>query len=196
MRLLIDERVPGSAQTRVLLVDDQVIVGESIRRMLSVYEDLVLMHVRQPSEVFRAAAQIRPTVILLDLNLGGVAGLDVLEALLKNEQTATIPVVIMSSTEGALVKHEAFHMGASDYVVKLPDELELIARLRAHSRSYAVTRERDALLAELEQARAELEERARELDRLSRIDGLTGIANRRAFDEAFSANWQRATHPG
>ena len=53
MRLLIDERVPGSAQTRVLLVDDQVIVGESIRRMLSVYEDLVLMHVRQPSEVFQ-----------------------------------------------------------------------------------------------------------------------------------------------
>ena len=92
-----------------------------------------------------------------------------------------------------------FRSGANDYLVKLPDPIELIARIKAHSSHFYMQLERDAayqimqdMQQQLEASNAELEVRNFELQRLSSLDGLTNIANRRSFDKFIEDEWRRA----
>lgn len=55
----------------------------------------------------------------------------------ENSPTKDIPLIVLSSKEEPLIKAKAFALGANDYVVKLPDKAELIARIRYHSKAYA-----------------------------------------------------------
>jgi sigma-B regulation protein RsbU (phosphoserine phosphatase) len=47
-----------------------------------------------------------------------------------------VPVIVLSTKEDPAVKAEAFALGANDYVVKIPDRLEMVARVRYHSRGF------------------------------------------------------------
>ncbi|HEV8245446.1 MAG TPA: diguanylate cyclase, partial [Polyangiaceae bacterium] len=94
--------------------------------------------------------------------------------------------------EDALDKSRAFADGASDYLVKLPDKIELVARVRAHSIRHLLQLERDEAFRKLESLTKDLEKSNEELARLSAVDGLTGVANRRSFDGALEREWRRA----
>jgi sigma-B regulation protein RsbU (phosphoserine phosphatase) len=61
-----------------------------------------------------------------------------------------VPIIVLSTKEEAAVKAEAFALGANDYIVKLPDRLELIARVRHHSRGYVALLERNEAFAALQ----------------------------------------------
>jgi two-component system chemotaxis family response regulator WspR len=113
--------------------------------------------------------------------------------------TANIPVIILSSKDDAEIKSDAFTNGANDYLVKLPEPVELIARIRAHTKHYATEMERNMayeimrnMQKDLAKANNELEKRNLELQRLSSVDGLTGIPNRRTFDDFIKNEWARA----
>jgi len=101
-------------------------------------------------------------------------------------------VIVLSTREDANDKSRAFADGASDYLVKLPDRIELVARVRAHSRSYISQQQRDEAFKKLEALTHELEARNAELARLSAVDGLTGVGNRRNFDQMLDLEWKRA----
>src|SRR5262249_58692658 len=60
-----------------------------------------------------------------------------------------IPMIVLSSKEEPVIKAQAFALGANDYLVKLPDRIELIARIRYHSRSYIAQLERDEAYRQL-----------------------------------------------
>jgi two-component system chemotaxis family response regulator WspR len=122
----------------------------------------------------------------------GVTGFEMLRRYREHPATSAVPIIVLSSKNDPRDKSEAFAHGTSDYLVKLPDRIELIARIRAHSRSFLVQRERDAAFRALEVARHELEAKNAILEKLSAIDGLTGIANRRRFDEALQVEWRRS----
>jgi len=77
--------------------------------------------------------------------------------------------------------------------VKFPDKIEVIARVRAHSRSFLAQKQRDEAYRALRDLQKELEVKNAELERLSSQDGLTGIANRRTFDGFISKEWSRAS---
>lgn len=131
---------PGAT---VLLVDDQPMVGEVVRRALE-NETGVQLHVcTNGREALSVACQIKPTVILQDLIMPEIDGLDIVRSYRTNPLTANVPVVVLSSREQPTVKSEAFVAGANDYLVKLPDSIELIARIRYHSASYINLRQRD-----------------------------------------------------
>jgi two-component system chemotaxis family response regulator WspR len=83
-------------------------------------------------------------------------------------------------------------VGANDYIVKLPDKIELIARIRYHSQAYLNRRQRDAAYQALHESQRQLMSANIELQRLSNMDGLTGLNNRRRFDEYASNEWRRA----
>jgi len=99
---------------------------------------------------------------------------------------------VLSSKEDALVKSEAFAAGVDDYLVKLPDRIELIARVRHHSRGYLARLQRDAAYRALDASQQKLLEMNRALQRLSNVDGLTGLSNRRYLDEYLATEWKRA----
>jgi sigma-B regulation protein RsbU (phosphoserine phosphatase) len=145
----------SSPKIRVLLIDDQAIVGESIRRMVA--EDDVEFHFCQdPSKALALAEEIRPTVILQDLVMPDADGLMLVKFLRANPATRDTPLVVLSSKEEAVIKAEAFARGANDYLVKLPDKLELMARIRYHSRAYLNLMERNEAYRRLEESRQQL----------------------------------------
>jgi two-component system, chemotaxis family, response regulator WspR len=178
-------------RTVVLLVDDQPIVADAVRRMLAGEPDLDYHACTDPLVALKRAGEVEPTVILQDLVMPAMDGLTLVRLFRESPRTAGVPIIVMSSKEDPRDKSRAFAAGASDYVVKIPDKIELVARIRAHSRSYIAQRERDHAFAALEKLRAELEATNAELQRLSSLDGLTGLANRRIFDLLLAKEWLR-----
>lgn len=182
----------AARNSRVLLVDDQPIIAEAIRRMLADQNDIEFHYCRDPSQAVQKAIECEPTVILQDLVMPDVDGMTLLGEYHKTPEIKTVPVIVLSTKEDPAVKKDAFERNANDYLVKLPDKIELIARIHAHSRSYLAHKQRNEAFAALRALQVELENKNAELARLSAMDGLTGILNRRSFDELLEKEWDRA----
>ncbi len=120
----------------VLLVDDQPIIGEAVRRMLAGEADITFHYCKDATEAVARATAIGPTVILQDLVMPDIDGLTLVRLFRENEATRETPMIVLSTKEEPKIKAEAFGLGANDYVVKLPDRLELLARIRHHSKGY------------------------------------------------------------
>ncbi|MBL6751294.1 MAG: diguanylate cyclase [Nevskia sp.] len=176
----------------VLLVDDQAMVGEAVRRALAPQPEIDFHYCSDPTRAIQIAEQIHPTVILQDLIMPGVDGLTLVRQFRANPATRDIPIIVLSTKEEPQVKSEAFAVGANDYLVKLPDNIELLARIRHHSRSYVNQLQRDEAYRALRESQQQLLEKNLELQRLTSLDGLTGLSNRRYFNEYMSVEWNRA----
>jgi two-component system chemotaxis family response regulator WspR len=176
----------------VFLVDDQAMIGEAVRRALASEKDIAFHYCGKGNEAVALAEKIQPTVILQDLVLPEIDGLSLVARYRANAATRDIPIVVLSSKEDAVVKSEAFAAGVDDYLVKLPDRVELIARVRHHSKGYLARLQRDAAYRALDASQQQLLEMNRALQRLSHVDGLTGLSNRRYLDEYLATEWKRA----
>jgi len=100
--------------------------------------------------------------------------------------TADTPIIMLSSREEARFKSDAFAAGANDYVVKLPDRLELLARLRYHSKAHWNRLYRDEAFAALRENQRQLldknaflirthEELTNALDKIKKLHGMLPI---------------------
>ena len=176
----------------VLLVDDQPFVAETIRRQLLDEPDIDFQYCVDPTNAIDTAEQVGPTVILLDLVMPDIDGLTLCRFFRAHPATRDRPVIMLSSTEDAPVKAQAFAAGANDYLIKLPDKVELVARLRYHSSAYINKLQRDEAYRALRASQVKLEELNQELLQLANLDGLTGLANRRFFNERCGEEWARA----
>ena len=142
--------------TLILLVDDQALVGESVRRMLSQEKDLCLHYCANPHEALRMARDLKPALILQDLVMPDVDGLTLVQQYRNDSLTHDTPVIVLSSCDEAEAKRQAFVAGANDYVVKLPDRVELIARIRYHSRVFQARKQRDQAFLALRESQQQL----------------------------------------
>jgi diguanylate cyclase (GGDEF)-like protein len=128
----------------------------------------------------------KPDIILLDVIMPGIDGIETatriraLEA--KGEWTPIIFLSAMTSDEDL---ERGITAGGDDYIYKPVSEVVLGAKIRAMQR---IIQMRTALIATTRQ----LDSANQELKRLSASDGLTGIANRRCFDETLTREWRRA----
>ena len=125
---------PGEYHVMVLLVDDQAMVCEAVRRALLNQTDIDFHYCADAREALTVANQIKPTVILQDLVMPGVDGLTLVKQFRANPATRDTPIIVLSTNENPQVKGQAFALGANDYLVKLPDKIELVARIRYHSK--------------------------------------------------------------
>jgi sigma-B regulation protein RsbU (phosphoserine phosphatase) len=152
------ETAPAERPVTVLLVDDQMIVGESVRRMLAGETDIQFHFCQDPARAIETANAVQPTVILQDLVMPDIDGLQLVKFFRANPATRQTPMIVLSSKEEPVIKAQAFALGANDYLVKLPDKVELIARIRYHSRAYRNQLERDEAYRRLEESRQQLAE--------------------------------------
>ena len=152
----------------VLLIDDQPLVGEQVRRLLAPEADIGFHYCRNPIRAIAAALESDPSVILLDLTMPNMDGLTLLKTFQADEQLHDIPVIVLSSKEEVKTKADAFGLGASDYLVKLPDATELVARIRRHSLGYIHLRAQRRTEQALRRAEAESREAAGEAQRANR----------------------------
>ena len=146
-------KAPPPRGVTVLLVDDQPIIGEAVRRMLSGEEGISFHYCKDAPAALAKAAEVRPTVILQDLVMPEIDGLTLVRQFRADERFRDVPIIVLSTKEDPAVKAEAFAVGANDYIVKLPDRLELLARVRYHSRGYVALVERNEAFTALEASR-------------------------------------------
>lgn len=131
-----NEPVLTEHKVTVLLIDDQPMIGEAVRRMLAGEPDVVFHYCRDAARALDEAQRVGPTVILQDLVMPDIDGLTLVKTFRANEATRETPMIVLSTKEEPAVKAEAFALGANDYIVKLPDRIELLARIRYHSKGY------------------------------------------------------------
>ncbi len=140
----------------VLLIDDQAIIAEAVKRMLEREVDIHFHFCSDSTKALDFALLVKPTVILQDLIMPGIEGLTLLTHFRKHPQTKEIPIIILSTKEDPQMKAEAFFLGANDYLVKLPSSIELIARIRYHSNGYIRLLERNEAYRQLEESQQQL----------------------------------------
>jgi DNA-binding response OmpR family regulator len=131
-----DHHLPELFHALVLLIDDQAHVAGLVRMALAHQKDIDFHYCSDPREAIGVANHFKPTVILLDLVMPQMSGLELLKKFRENPATKETPIIVLSAEEEARTKGKAFSLGANDYLVKLPSAIEIRARLRYHSRAY------------------------------------------------------------
>jgi len=97
-------QIPPEYHVMVLLVDDQAMVCEAIRRALATETDIDFHYCANAREAMSVATQIRPTVILQDLVMPGIDGLTLVSQYRANPATKDIPIIVLSTNENPQVK--------------------------------------------------------------------------------------------
>jgi len=124
----------ASREVRLLLVDDDPSAIQVMARMLSQYPDQ--RFATSGEAALRLAHELTPDLIVLDVDMPGMTGLDVCEALKADPVLAGVPVIFATSHDPTtLLQVTAFQKGASDFVTKPLIAAQLTARVRAHLRA-------------------------------------------------------------
>jgi diguanylate cyclase (GGDEF)-like protein len=155
-----------------------------------------------------------PDLILLDIRMPDIDGYTLCRMIKAQQDLADIPIIFLSAEHDIEEKAKAYACGAIDYITKPFEEEEVLLRIRTHltlrnlqrqleARVQARTAELTALnhrleeivqerTRDLEAALTELSETNSRLLDMSMCDGLTGLKNRRFFDECIQREWERA----
>ncbi len=177
----------------VLIVDDDPAHVQHVRQGLAPH-GYRFREARDGAQALSAIREHRPDLILMDVEMPGLGGVEVCRIIKANSGEGGfgfIPVILMTARQAA-GKVEGLELGADDYLVKPFDMLELGARVKSMLRLKAL---QDALVEknrELDRANKELARKREELLALSRTDALTGLSNRRYFEERLQEEFARA----
>jgi diguanylate cyclase (GGDEF)-like protein len=154
--------MPGES---LLIVDDDRFVHEALESALQGRLDRIL-HAYEPEEGLRLAIEARPDVILLDVNLPRMDGLKLCRHLKETPSVRDVPILFLTVEANVQRLARALEMGATDYIRKPVDPIELRARVEAALRLGRMI----GLLRDQ-----------------AWIDPLTGLKNRAALDDALDA---------
>lgn len=170
---------------KILVIDDS-------RSNLSVLTHLLQRHGHEVRAVDSGYAGLdafheeRPELVLLDVILPDIVGFDVARKMRESEPKGEwTPIVFLSALSGDEDLEKGISSGGDDYLFKPISEVVLMAKVRAMQRILQMRYSLLVLTRELDSANQQLK-------RLTAIDGLTGIANRRHFDETLLREWRRA----
>lgn len=154
---------------RLLIVDDDITAIQLLQNILK-GQGKVFFSTSGEDGLIRAQAQ-PPDLILLDADMPGMNGFDVCAALKADARLAGVPVIFVTSFSDIESETRALLLGAADFITKPFSPPVVQARVRNH------------LL---------LKQHIDLLNHRAATDGLTGIANRRTFDETLDMEWRRA----
>lgn len=174
---------------KVLVIEDTVTSATLVCHQLTKM-GLVALHARDGESGIAMFKQERPDLILLDIIMPGMDGFEVARCIreLESESDWT-PIIFLTARTSDDDLQRGIDVGGDDYLAKPVSEVVLKAKVRAMQR---IAQMRYSLLV----LTRKLDDANRELTRLSAVDGLTGIANRRRFDESLLREWRRAARGG
>ena len=157
----------------ILIVDDNTGMVQLMARMLKGVARL--RFATRGDEALKLMRESAPDLVLLDAEMPGMSGYEVCDAIRADATLADIPVIFVTGhgeTDAEVLGLEA---GAVDFITKPVNEALLLARVRTQLR---------------------LKSMSDELRSMATTDGLTGLANRRHFDELMRREWQRCARTG
>lgn len=132
-------------------------------------------------------------LILMDIIMPEMNGIEACRQLKAVERLRDIPIIMVTVKTDPVDLQLAFAAGAIDYVGKPINKMELLTRVRSVLRLVHEIERRRSREQELLEVMRQLQEANQMLLRLSSMDGLTGITNRRQFDEFLDQEWRRGT---
>ncbi|MBU2885272.1 diguanylate cyclase [Gilvimarinus agarilyticus] len=166
---MIHNKEWGGQGAKVLVVDDEAINVEVVK---SIVQDTYALSIASSGEdALDQAQRFAPDAILLDVVLGDMTGIDVCRTLKRNPLTQSIPVLFLTSLESHTNEQMCWDAGGVDFILKPVNPDTLLNRLRVH---------------------LTLRFQSQYLQKLAYIDGLTGLYNRRYFDEQMQRHWEQA----
>ncbi|SDB10084.1 diguanylate cyclase (GGDEF) domain-containing protein [Desulfonatronum thiosulfatophilum] len=165
---MVEER-----QARILMVDDELVNIELIADIFD--QDHEVLFAVNGEKALEVAMISAPDVILLDVLLPGMDGFEVCTRLKADPLTMDIPVIFITGLGDIAAEAKGLELGAMDYIAKPINPP--VVRMRVRNQ------------IELKRARDQL-------SRLASTDGLTGLANRRRFDEVLSMEHARHIRSG
>ncbi|MEE8575076.1 MAG: diguanylate cyclase [Thermodesulfobacteriota bacterium] len=128
-------------------------------------------------------------LILMDVVMPGIDGIEAVRRIKECPHLRDIPIIMLSGAEDTESLERAFEVGASDYVTKPPNRVELLVRIRSALTLKKETDRRKNHAEELLHVSEQLKAANERLKRISSTDGLTGVANRRSFDQYLTRMW-------
>ena len=158
----------SDSRPRLLIVDDEPINLRVLIEALS--DEYRLLVAKDGDEALRIAAGASPDLILLDVMMPGIDGYEVCRRLKEDGETRDVPVIFVTTLGDEEAEARGLDAGAVDYITKPVNLRTMRARVRTH---------------------LHLHDAQQRLATLSRMDELTGLLNRRSFDEALDTEWRR-----
>jgi diguanylate cyclase (GGDEF)-like protein len=182
-----------SADAHILIVDDSLRARLLVETLLRAQGYKHLTSVDSARQAFLAlnldaapgAESAGFDLILMDLLMPEMDGIQACHQIKADPRFLDVPIIMVTAEESTESLKEAFDAGAIDYVNKPVNRVELLARVKSALR---LKQETDCRKAR----EVELVELSEQLRKQSVVDGLTGIANRRNFDEELARIWRRA----
>jgi len=159
----------NTTKNSVLIVDDEKANIIALTHILS--SEYTVFAAKNGSDAIEIAKEHLPDVILLDVLMPEMDGYDVLSCLRSTEITQAIPVIFITGLSNAADEEKGLDLGASDYISK--PYSSAIVKLRVRNQIRIVNQ-------------------IREIDNLSITDQLTGLPNRRCFDNQINKEWARS----
>lgn len=152
----------------VLIVDDEKHNRNLLTELLG--EDYRLILAKNGEQALERARAHLPDLILLDVLMPGMDGYAVLRQLKHDDATRDIPVIFITALDSTIDEEKGLELGAVDYIAKPFHPPIVRVRVRNHLQSV---------------------HQRRLLEQLAMLDSLTGIPNRRRFNEVFELEWRR-----
>jgi diguanylate cyclase (GGDEF)-like protein len=170
---------------KILAIDDNVtqllIVSKQVEHL-----GHVCVTASNGAEGIAAFQREAPQLVLLDVEMPGMGGFEAARAIRAWEGgKAWTPIIFLTGLSSADDLSAGIDAGGDDFLTKPVSVQVLAAKIKAMTRLYDVR-------SRLQDTTRQLEQANEILLRLSTVDGLTGIANRRRFDEALNTEWPRA----
>jgi diguanylate cyclase (GGDEF)-like protein len=159
---------------RVLAVDDSELMHRLLRTRLQL-EQVEIHCALTGEDGLRMAAELQPEVVLLDIDLDGMDGFEVLQRLKENPATRDIAVIFISASCETMDRVRCLDLGAIDFIPKPFEMAELKARVRSAIR---------------------IQQLLRMLSQRAKLDGLTALWNRAYFDQRLAAELAEARRHG
>jgi len=160
----------GSEKPKVLLVDD---APESIHLLMEALKNdyTIIAAINGEKALEIASIDPVPDIILLDIKMPGIDGYEVCSRLKANKKTSKIPIIFVTALGDIDDEYRGFEVGGVDYITKPFNQKIVQARVKTQ---------------------LSLKKKSDLLENLAVIDQLTGIPNRRRFDDVLENEWRRA----
>jgi len=174
----------------IMIVDDSSAIRSIIKAILNEAGYSDLLFAESGEELFEQL-NTKIDLIILDIILPNINGIDICRTLKSKKGFKDVPVVMVTALTETEPLEQAFAAGAIDYITKPINKVELLARINSILKLKHETDQRKAREKKLIEVTQKLEAAVKELNQLSSLDGLTGISNRRHFDQYINLEWKR-----
>ncbi len=162
---------------KIMIVDDESICVKAVQCYLEEVGYCNFISTTDPTAALNLSVEEQPDLILLDILMNEVCGLDILEVIRQDERTAQTPVIILTASTDPAVKQRALDLGATDFLNKPLAPQDLIPRVRnalavlAHQRyQHYQKRYTDALVRENDRRKLVAEEMQKAKERAERAN--------------------------